>query len=214
MDIKYGDADLGFIHKFILGGQKDDGFTLLLLHGTGGDEKDLLSIAQMISKSASSIISPRGKVLENGMPRFFRRFAEGVFDLADLKFRTNELADFVIKASDKYKFDPHRVVALGYSNGANIAASMLLLRPESLSHAILFRAMIPLVPDKLPDLSDKKVFISAGRYDTVILATKVKELVALLERANAKVTLNWEESTHSLTTGDIEKARTFWLTKL
>src|ERR1700756_1470529 len=138
-----------FIHEFVPG---RSGRTLLLLHGTGGNERDLIPVGRELDSSAS-LLSPRGKVLENGMPRFFRRLAEGVFDLEDLTRRTHELADFVIAAAQHYKIDINNIVAVGYSNGANIAASMLLLRPKMLSAAILFRAMVPLVPDKQPDLS-------------------------------------------------------------
>src|SRR5919202_5992866 len=174
-------TDLGFIHRFmppkkVSGSEKAkqgaiEGktfTTFLLLHGTGGNEEDLISLAYELDKKAA-ILSPRGKVLENGItPRFFRRLAEGVFDLQDLKFRTNELADFVIDASKTYDFDLQHVIAVGYSNGANIAASMLLLRPEILSSAILFRAMVPLVPLTLPNLSDKRIFMSSGLYDPIV----------------------------------------------
>ncbi len=200
--------DLGFIHNFIPN-HNNDGKVLLLLHGTGGNEDDLLTIAQMMDEGAT-ILAPRGKVLENGMPRYFRRLAEGIFDVEDVKFRTNELADFVKETSVKYAFDPRSVVAVGYSNGANIAASMLIMRPESVKNAVLFRAMIPIVPDKLPDLTNKKVFISAGRFDSMIPQSKTIELKEYLERAGAKVKLNLEDSTHSLTTREIEKAR-LWL---
>ncbi len=114
--------------------------TLLLLHGTGGDENDPIPVARMIDTAGASILSPRGKVLENGLPRFFRRLSEGVFDLKDLKFRTHELADFLQNASKLYKFNLEQTVAVGYSNGANIAASMLLLRPEVLAGSILFKS--------------------------------------------------------------------------
>src|SRR3954470_18725963 len=142
-------AELEFIHQFIRSNdRKGKSSTLLLLHGTGGNENDLIPIAKMLSSSANaSILSPRGKVLENGMPRFFRRLAEGVFDIEDLKFRTHELAYFVKDASKAYDFGLQRTIAIGNSNGANIVASILLLRPEILSAAILFRAMVPLVPD-------------------------------------------------------------------
>jgi predicted esterase len=121
-------------------------------------------LAYELDKRAA-ILSPRGKVLENGIaPRFFRRLAEGIFDIEDLIFRTNELADFVIGASKTYSFDLQRVIAVGYSNGANIAASMLLLRPEILSSAILFHAMVPLVPQTLPDLTNMHIFMSSGLY--------------------------------------------------
>jgi predicted esterase len=198
-------TDLGFIHKFVP--SKEDGApVLLLLHGTGGNEYDLLPLAKIIDSDAG-VLSPRGKVLENGNPRFFRRLAEGVFDVEDLKFRTNELADFVRAASKRYGFDPRSVVALGYSNGANIAASMLLLRPQSLKGAILFRPMVPLEPDKRPDLSGKKIFVSAGKFDSIIPRSQTEKLKEMLEHAGAEVGMNLEDSDHSLTGDDIEKAR-------
>src|SRR5689334_7745487 len=150
-----------FIHEFVPGKSER---TLLLLHGTGGNERDLIPLGRELNPDAA-LLSPRGKVLENGMPRFFRRLAEGVFDLEDLKKQTNDLADFVISAADHYKIDDKKIVAVGYSNGANIAASVLLLRPEVLSAAILFRAMVPLIPEKQPDLKSKSVFITAGSFD-------------------------------------------------
>ncbi|HJX26089.1 MAG TPA: hypothetical protein VJ252_08025, partial [Chthoniobacterales bacterium] len=136
-----------FIHEFVPG---TSGRTLLLLHGTGGNEHDLLPLGRVLDPTAA-LLSPRGKILENGMPRFFRRLAEGVFDLEDLKKRTHELADFVAASAEQYQFAADKLVAVGYSNGANIAGSMLLLRPETFRTAILFRAMVPLVPENLPD---------------------------------------------------------------
>lgn len=144
------------------------------------------------------------------MSRFFRRFAEGVFDIEDLKLRAAELAEFVAKASKAYSFDPSKVVALGYSNGANMGASLLLLKPETLSSAILFRAMLPLKPDKTPKLSGERVFISAGRFDTMIPQEGTTALQELLEEAGAQVTLNWVEATHSLTRPEIQKARVWF----
>src|SRR5881398_8668 len=150
-----------FIHEFISGGSSR---TLLLLHGTGGNERDLIPLGRALDPNAS-LLGPRGKVLENGMPRFFRRLAEGVFDLQDLKYRTNELADFVTAAAQHYGFATDQLVAVGYSNGANIAASMVLLRPEALPSAILFRAMVPLYPQTQPNLSSVRVWIGAGTND-------------------------------------------------
>ena len=199
-------ADGGFIHRFI---SKSGPRTLLLLHGTGGNENDLLPLADSLDRT-SSVLSIRGKVLENGMPRYFRRLAPGVFDIEDLKFRTGELADFVLFAAKEYSFDPASVVAVGYSNGANIAASILLLRPEIIESAILFRAMLPLVPESLPDLAGKRVFISAGKFDSIIPKSTVIELGELLQKANAEVTLSWEESDHTLTENEVMKAHD-WL---
>ena len=168
-----------FIHEFVPGTSSQ---TLLLLHGIGGNEHDLIPLGRELDPNAA-LLSPRGKVLENGMPRFFRRLAEGVFDMEDLKQRTNELADFVAAAVQHYQLAADRLVAVGYSNGANIAASMLLLRPETLHAAILFRAMVPLVPKNLPDLSCVRVWISAGNQDPIIPTSETQRLVELLRRA-------------------------------
>jgi phospholipase/carboxylesterase len=200
---------LGFIHKYIPSdsGKDNKSLTLLLLHGTGGNENDLIPIAEMLKIINTSILSPRGQVLENGMPRFFRRLAEGVFDIEDLKFRTNELADFVLDASKIYDFDLNRTMAIGYSNGANIAASMLLLRPEILSSFILFRPMIPLVPDTFPDLSSKHVLISAGLHDPIVPRYQTEDLFDLLKKVGAKVSIQWQNSGHELTQRDVKAAR-------
>ena len=206
---------LGFVHKFIPSeGSKDqNSVTLLLLHGTGGDETDLIPIARMLDITNASILSPRGKVIENGMPRYFRRLSEGIFDIEDLKFRTNELAEFVQNASKTYALNLNRIVAIGYSNGANIAASVLLLRPEILSNAILFRPMIPLVPNTLPKLSSKRVLISAGSHDPIVDSYQTKDLFDLLEKVGAKVSIQWQNSGHELTQRDIVAARK-WLSLL
>src|SRR6266699_3351638 len=198
-----------FIHEFVPGTSNR---TLLLLHGTGGNERDLIPLARELD-SRAALLSPRGKVLENGMPRFFRRVAEGVFDLDDLKKRTNELADFVAAAAQRYGFTADNVVAVGYSNGANIAASMLLLRPEILRGAVLFRAMVPLVPENLPELSSVRVWIGAGDQDPIIPASEAQRLVELLRRAGADVTIHVASASHGLTTADVEAART-WLEEL
>src|SRR5260370_38687431 len=181
-----------FIHEFVPGTSNRP---LLLLHGTCGNERDLIPLGRELDPTAS-LLSPRGKVLENGMPRFFRRLAEGVFDVEDLKKRTNELADFVISAAERYEIDMKRIVAVGYSNGANIAASMLLLRPEILHAAILFRAMVPLVPDKMPELRSVHVWIGAGDQDPIIPPSEAQRLVDLLRRAGAEVTIRFFNAAH------------------
>ena len=195
-------------------GPKDnqsDTLTLLLLHGTGGNEDDLIQVGQMISPSAS-LLSPRGKVLENGMPRFFKRLAEGVFDMEDLKFRTRELADFVKGASNIYSFDLNKTIAVGFSNGANIAASLLLSDPGTLMGAILFRAMVPFIPNSPLDLSDKKVLLSAGVFDPIVSESQTRSLFDILEKSRANVTLKWQQSGHNLTESDILDAKE-WLSK-
>ena len=198
-----------FVHEFVPGKSER---TLLLLHGTGGNERDLLSLGRELDPNAS-LLSPRGKVLENGMPRFFRRLAEGVFDLEDLRKRTHELADFVISSAQAYKIDIKKLVAIGYSNGANIAASVLLLRPEVLSAAILFRAMVPLIPETQPDLSAARVWIGAGSFDPIIPQSETRKLVELLRQAGADVTIRFFESGHQLTPNDVDAARE-WLRTL
>jgi len=191
-----------FIHEFVPGTSNR---TLLLLHGTGGNERDLIPLARELD-SRAALLSPRGKVLENGMPRFFRRVAEGVFDLDDLKKRTNELSDFVAAAAQRYGFTADKVVAVGYSNGANIAASMLLLRPETLHGAILFRAMVPLVPENLPDLSSVPVWIGAGSEDPIIPTSETQHLVELLRSAGADVTIRFFNAGHGLTNTEVKTA--------
>jgi predicted esterase len=194
---------LDFVHEFVPGSSKR---TLLLLHGTGGNERDLIPLGRELDPRAA-LLSPRGKVLENGMPRFFRRLAEGVFDLEDLKTRTNELANFVAAAAQHYGFAADQIVAVGYSNGANIAASMLLLRPEILSAAILFRAMVPLVPDTQPNLSSAHVWIGAGTKDPIIPTSETKRLAEILREAGADVMLRYFPAGHELTSVDVEGAR-------
>ena len=219
-------TQLGFIHRFIPSNKisgtqtREQGTegktvftTLLLLHGTGGNEEDMIPLGKQIAPEAA-ILSPRGKVLENGMPRFFKRLAEGVFDIEDLKFRTYELADFVEEASKVYGFDLQHVVALGYSNGANIAASELLLRPAILSSAILFRPMVPLIPEVLPDLSTKHVFISAGLQDPIVPGQETQSLFNLLRKAGvADISINWQNSGHELSFEETRKAKN-WLLSL
>ena len=198
-----------FIHEFVPGASDR---TLLLLHGTGGNEHDLIPLGRELDPNAS-LLSPRGKILENGMPRFFRRLAEGVFDLEDLKTRTHELADFVTASVRHYKLAANHIVGVGYSNGANIAASMLLLRPEIMHAAILFRAMVPLIPETLPDLSSVRVWISAGDQDPIIPASEAKRLAELLRSAGADVTIRFAKAAHGLTSDDVTTARD-WLEKL
>jgi predicted esterase len=198
-----------FIHEFLPGTSPR---TLLLLHGTGGNERDLIQLGRELDPNAA-LLSPRGKVLENGMPRFFRRLAEGVFDLEDLKYRANELADFVTAAAQHYGFATDQLVGVGYSNGANIAASMLLLRPEIMRSAILFRAMVPLNPDALPDLSSVHVWIGAGTEDPIIPRPETHALAELLRNAGADVTIRYFQAGHELTMADVESARE-WLAKL
>ena len=197
-----------FIHQFVRG---DSERTLLLLHGTGGDERDLIPIGRALDANAS-LLSLRGKVLEKGMPRFFRRLAEGVFDLEDLKLRTNELADFVTAADQLYNIDSKRIVAVGYSNGANIAASVLLLRPEIFSAAILFRAMVPLIPETRPNLSSARVWIGAGRFDPIIPESQTEQLAQLLRTAGADVTIRSFGAGHELTSQDIDAAHEWLMT--
>jgi predicted esterase len=199
---------LPFVHQFIPA-QAAGAPTLLLLHGTGGDEHDLIDLGRALYPQAA-LLSPRGQVLENGMPRFFRRLAEGVFDLDDLRLRTHDLADFVADASGIYHFDPRRVIAVGYSNGANIAASLLLLRPEVLAGAVLFHAMVPIVPEELPELRDVPVFIGAGQFDPLIAPPQTERLALLLQQAGAEVALHWQPGGHALNQAEVQAA-TAWL---
>jgi phospholipase/carboxylesterase/glyoxalase family protein len=204
-------ADLGFVHRY-LPGENDSGPTLLLLHGTGGNEEDLVQLGETLAPGAA-FLSPRGKVSEYGAPRFFRRLAEGVFDHEDLLFRTHELAEFVQAAAEEYGFDPSKVVAAGYSNGANVAASTILLHPGLLRGAILFRAMVPFEPDVTPDLSGMPVFIAAGRMDRMIPPDNTQRLADILLEAGAEVDLRWRNTGHPLTYEDVAEAKA-WLSDI
>jgi predicted esterase len=180
-----------------------------MLHGTGGNEHDLVPLAEALVPGAG-VLSPRGQVLERGMPRFFRRLAEGVFDIDDLKRRSQELADFVVSAAGKYGVSMNALTAVGFSNGANMAAALLLLRPDALGGAVLFRAMVPLIPDALPKLPATPVLLSNGRSDPLVSAEETERLSALLRSAGADVTVSWQNAGHELTDRDVVTARE-WL---
>jgi phospholipase/carboxylesterase len=178
---------------------------LLLLHGTGGTEQDLLPLAEMIDPEVS-VLSVRGNVSENGMPRFFRRLAEGVFDEEDLIFRTKELHEFLDKAAKEHGFDRSNIVAFGYSNGANIAASLLFHYNDSLKGASLHHPMVPLRGIQMPNLFEVPVFIAAGKNDPICPAAESEELDELLRGAGAKTTVHWEMNGHTLTGSEVAVA--------
>lgn len=192
--------------KHIFQRGKDPGKpTFLMLHGTGGNELDLLPLAEIMDKGAS-VLSVRGNVSENGMPRFFKRLAEGVFDEEDLIFRTKELNEFLDEAAQEHGFDRDNIIAIGYSNGANIAASLLFHYRDALKGAVLHHPMVPRRGIELPDLSRKSVFIAAGTNDPICSPEESMELQALLEEANAAVELHWEDRGHQLTREEVEAA--------
>jgi phospholipase/carboxylesterase len=193
----------GFVHRWLPSDQAQRVF--VLLHGTGGNEDDLIPLGRHLDPSAS-LLGVRGKVLENGMPRFFRRIAEGVFDEEDLVMRTHELAEFLRAAGKAYGWDSLPVTAVGYSNGANIAASLMLLEPDVLDAAVLFRAMVPLEPHTLPDLHGKRVLMVNGQADSLIPTQNAQRLAALLRRAGADVTLRLQPASHNLTPEDLATA--------
>ena len=195
-----------FLHRYEPG---TTGETLLLLHGTGGDENSLLDLGKELLPGANRL-SPRGRVLEGRVPRFFRRLAEGVFDLEDLALRTRELAEFVGASAKRYGFDPGRVSAIGFSNGANIAASVLLANPGVLSRAVLFRAMVPFEPKGIPALGGTRVWIGAGEYDEMIPREGTERLAELLKQGGAEVVLDWRPAGHRLLGEELEAVKV-WL---
>jgi len=199
------------IYRYVPGRRPE---TLLLLHGTGGNETDLLALGEAMLPGAG-LLSPRGPVLENGMPRFFKRFAQGVFDFEDVKRRAAELGEFVREKAEEYGFDAGRVLAMGYSNGANIAAAMLLTGAAAFPRAVLVRAMVPVDgshPEALPDLAGTEVLLAAGRYDPIATPAQTRSLGELLKSAGATVTEHTESSGHEMTRGDIEAAAR-WLAR-
>ncbi|UJS28874.1 alpha/beta hydrolase [Macrococcoides canis] len=188
-------------------GNKDT--TLLLLHGTGGNEQDMLPLAGLIDSEAN-VLSVRGNVSEHGMPRFFRRIAEGVFDEEDLVNRTHELNDFITTAASENGLDREKIVAVGYSNGANIAASLMYHDKDALHAAILFHPMVPLRNIELPDLSGKKVFIGAGVNDPISPKEETEELAEALRNAGATVEIYWHQAGHSLTQDEVQQAAAWY----
>jgi phospholipase/carboxylesterase len=197
--------DLGFIHRFVPAGEAASGETLIVLHGTGGNENDLIGIGQAIAPGAA-ILSPRGNVSENGAARFFKRLAEGVFDPKEVRSRAEELARFIRAAIVKYGLDVTRVYTLGYSNGANIASTVMFIEPDLLQGAILFRPMLVFEPEEKGDLSGSSVFISAGRMDPIVPVSSVERLVELFEASRAEVTLKWQLTGHSLAPSEVREA--------
>jgi phospholipase/carboxylesterase len=201
--------ELSFIHRFKPAAEPGRP-PLLLLHGTGGNEDDLLSLGRMLSPGSAQL-SPRGKVLEGGMPRFFRRLREGVFDEEDVRRRAHELADFIAEAREAYNLAAP--VAVGFSNGANIAAAMLQLRPEALAGAALLRAMVPLADPPAPDLAGKPVLILSGASDPIVPADNAKRLATLLRGAGATVEHRMLPMGHGLSQSDVALTKT-WIDQL
>lgn len=188
-----------FVHRFEPA-TAPDARPVLLLHGTGGDESDLLPLGRAVAPGAA-LLSPRGNVLEHGMPRFFRRLAEGVFDEEDVARRANELADFIDKARSEYRLPAP--IALGYSNGANIAAAVMFLRPQALAGAILFRAMVPLRQPAKADLAGKSVLIVSGSQDPIVPANNAAHLATQLRDAGATVDHSILPAGHALSNADV-----------
>jgi phospholipase/carboxylesterase len=201
----------GHVHRFEAG-TDDEAPVLLLLHGTGADEHDLIRLGEHLDPGAP-LLSPRGRVSEQGMNRWFRRLAEGVFDTDDVVRRADELAGFVDAARSAHDLGDRPVVAVGFSNGANIAAALLLLHPGVLRGALLFSAMLPLRPERLPDLADTAVLMSAGRVDPMAPPASAEELAALLTEAGASVELRWHDTGHGIDLDQVAAARD-WLAKL
>jgi len=196
----------GYEHRFVPSSDLKSARTALVLHGTGGDENDLLPLARLVLPEAN-LLSPRGNVPENGMARFFRRLAEGVFDEEDLRIRTEGLGKFVAEAAATYGFDPSAVIAIGYSNGANIAASLLLREPDRLAGAALLHAMVPFTPEALPDLRGKPIFLSSGRNDPIVPQENSQRLADLFRSAGANVEHFWHNSGHSLSQDEATAAQ-------
>ena len=201
-------ADLSFQHVFEPAAGSPP--PLLLLHGTGGDEYDLLPLGRLVAPGAP-LLAPHGKVIENGMPRFFRRLREGVFDEDDVRVRANELADFALEARRTYNLAP--LIALGFSNGANIAAAVLLLRPETLAGAVLLRAMVPLSSERGGEtLAGKPLLIVSGAYDPIASPENAGRLAAMLAARGADVRHQTIRASHGITQQDVELSAAFFET--
>jgi phospholipase/carboxylesterase len=197
-----------FTHQFVPA-EGTSRTTLVLLHGTGGDEHDLLPLGRALDPAAA-LLSPRGRVVEGSMPRFFRRFAEGRFDLDDVRVRAAELTAWLDEAALAYGLARDRMVAVGYSNGANIAHATMLLHPESFAGAALLHAQFVLAPSPLPSLAGRAVFLAAGQADPIVPLAEAQRLAETLAAAGATVTPFWSSGGHALTREDVAQA-TQWL---
>lgn len=200
---------MSFVHTYQQGTLP---WTLLLLHGTGGDDKSLLPLGPALLPGAS-ILSPKGKVLEGSAPRFFRRVSEGVFDVDDLIFRTNELADWLLDVKLDYEYDPNRLLAVGYSNGATIVSSLLMLRPDVFRGGVAIRPSLPYEPATMPNLAGKDVLYLAGEYDTIVPSQQAARLAELMSGSGATVRSEVLRSSHTLTEEDVQIARD-WIGRL
>lgn len=204
------DASSEFEHIYVPPQNSAEGAaTIVPLHGTGGNEKDLLALTWEMFGNGRAVISPRGRVLENGMPRFFRRLAEGIFDEQDVKNQAHALSDFLIDSARDYGRDPSNLTAVGYSNGANIAAAVLLLRPEVFSRAVLLRPMLPLIPESAPDLKGKRIMITRGSSDRIISGEGTDQLIDILQQLGAEVTVKTIAAGHQITIEDIQHVRSW-----
>ena len=204
-------SDLGFVHRFVPGSGTNAPTTLLLLHGTGGDENNLLPLGRALLPGAA-MLSPRGQVDEMGALRFFRRLREGVFDQEDLANRTDDLAAFVKAAAAEYKFDINQVVAAGFSNGANIAGSLILKHPGLVRRAVLLAPMVPFEPKPLPNLTGSSVFIGAGRSDAMVPTHLTERLAEILRESGASVSIHWDNGGHAITPAEVTAAAE-WLAR-
>lgn len=200
---------MSFVHTYQQGTSP---WTLLLLHGTGGDDKSLLPLAPALLGDAS-VLSPKGRVLEGSAPRFFRRVTEGVFDVDDLIFRTNELADWLLDVKAEYGLDPNRLIGVGYSNGATIVSSLLMLRPDVFRGGVAIRPSLPYEPASMPDLQGKDVLYLPGEFDTIVPNEQADRLSQLMRGAGANVTVELMRASHTLTQEDVAVARD-WIGRL
>lgn len=201
-----------FVHRFVPGRAGGLPITLLVLHGTGGDETSMLPVAAEVAPG-TALVSPQGKTVIDGMRRFFPTSEEGALDRDELEYRTAELADFVFGAAETYRFDLKRVVAMGYSNGAAMAASLLLHRPRLLAGAVIFRPVMPLLPRRLPDLGGRPVWIAGGRDDELAPPDDSARLADLFRASRADVTLRWEDAGHKLRPVEMAAAREWMVTR-
>jgi phospholipase/carboxylesterase len=201
-------ADLGFQHRWVEG--KNSEKTIIALHGTGGDENDLIPLVQQLVGEDANILSPRGRVLEGGMPRFFRRLAPGIYDWEDLRNQTDALAEFLVKSAEFYQFSLKKATFLGYSNGANIAAWTLIQRPEVVDKAVLLRPLLPIQGHSLPLLEGKSILIGGGQRDIVVPGSASQDLTHLFTNAGAEVQLYWHSGGHELGSQDLETVKV-WL---